>query len=133
MTPEALLFLEKSARCLEHAKAILDIGLGDEAGRSAYLTAFHAAQALIHQRSGREAKTHQGVRNQFLLLTKDDPAVSLALRRFLNEAYDLKSVADYATGPDAYVALEEAEAAIETARAFLACVRGMLAAARPPT
>jgi uncharacterized protein (UPF0332 family) len=114
--------LEKAQRCLVHAEAILRIDLGDEAGRAAYLTAFHAAQAFIHQRTGREAKTHQGVRSQFLLLTKDDPRVPAELRRFLSQAYDLKSVADYATGPEAFVPLDQAEKAIDTARRFLDCV-----------
>ncbi len=50
MTPEAGLFLEKARRCLGHARAILQIELGDEAGRVACLAAFHAAQALIQER-----------------------------------------------------------------------------------
>ena len=32
----------------------------DEAGRAAYLAGFHAAQALISERTGRVAKTHDG-------------------------------------------------------------------------
>jgi uncharacterized protein (UPF0332 family) len=126
VTPEAQLFLDKARLCLTHAEAILRIDLGDEAGRAAYLTAFHAAQAFIHERTGREAKTHQGVRSQFLLLTKDDPRVRVELRRFLSQAYDLKSVADYATGPDAFVPLDQAAAAIVTARRFLDCVVALL-------
>jgi uncharacterized protein (UPF0332 family) len=91
--------------------------------------AFHAAQALIHERTGREARTHQGVRSQFLRLTKDDPRISVELRRFLSQAYDLKAVADYATGPDAIVPLEQAAKAIEMARRFLDCVTSLLDAA----
>jgi hydrogenase/urease accessory protein HupE len=33
-------------------------GVGEDAGRNAYLAGFHAAQAVIHARSGRTAKTH---------------------------------------------------------------------------
>jgi uncharacterized protein (UPF0332 family) len=47
LTPEAELFLEKARRCLANAEAILRNGLGDEAGRGAYLGAFHAAQAYL--------------------------------------------------------------------------------------
>ena len=65
MTPETGLFLEKARRCLDNAEAILAIGLGDEAGRGAYLGAFRAAQAYIYERTGHEAKTHHGVRSQF--------------------------------------------------------------------
>jgi uncharacterized protein (UPF0332 family) len=129
VTPETGLFLEKARRCLLNAGAILKIGLGDEAGRAAYLTAFHAAQALIYERAGREAKTHQGVRSQFLRLTKDDPRVPIELRRFLSQDYDLSSLADYATGPDAIVPLEQAANAIGTARRFLDCVMALLDAA----
>jgi uncharacterized protein (UPF0332 family) len=63
VTPEAGLFVEKARRSLSHGLAILRIELGDYAGRAEYLTAFHAARALIQQRTGREAKTHQGVRS----------------------------------------------------------------------
>jgi uncharacterized protein (UPF0332 family) len=129
VTPEAGLFLEKARRCLSHADAILKIDLGNEAGRAAYLTAFHAPQALIHERTDREAKTHQGVRSQFLRLTKDDPRIPVELRRFPSQAYDLKSVADYATGPDAIVPLEQAAKAIGTAHRFLDCVTSLLDAA----
>jgi len=61
LTPEAGRYLAKARPCLAHSEAILAIALGDEAGRAAYLAVFHAAQALIHARTGREAKTHRGV------------------------------------------------------------------------
>ena len=126
MNPEARLFIDKARHCLSHAEAILQIELGDDAGRAAYLAVFHAAQALIQQRTGREAKTHQGVRSQFLLLTKDDDRIPPELRRFLGQAYNLKTVADYATGPKAIVPLERAANAILIARRFLDCVLVLL-------
>jgi uncharacterized protein (UPF0332 family) len=58
--PETGRFLEKARRCLEHARAILTIGLGEEAGRGAYLAGFQAAQALIFERTGKSAKTYRG-------------------------------------------------------------------------
>jgi uncharacterized protein (UPF0332 family) len=67
----------------------------DEAGRAAYLAGYHAAQALIFERTGREARTHRGVNSQFNRLAKDDPRFDIDLRRFLAQAYDLKAVADY--------------------------------------
>ncbi len=33
----------------------------DEAGRAAYLAEFHAAEALISERTGKLARTHDGV------------------------------------------------------------------------
>jgi uncharacterized protein (UPF0332 family) len=61
MTPEADRFLEKARQCLANARANLGINLSNDAGRNAYFAAFHAAQALIFERAGKIAKTHQGV------------------------------------------------------------------------
>lgn len=115
MKPEAGQYLDKARLSLAHARAILAIGLGDEAGRAAYLAAFHAAQALIFERTNRVAKTHRGVHGQFLKLIADEPRIDAALRRFLSEGYKLKAIADYETGPDAVIPLEQAGAAIEKA------------------
>jgi uncharacterized protein (UPF0332 family) len=74
--------------------------------REAYLAAFHAAQALIAERSGRHAKTHKGVHVQFAKLTRNEPRIDLELRQFLPKAYDMKSIADYGIEPDASVSFE---------------------------
>jgi hypothetical protein len=42
VTPEAERYLEKARQCLSNARAELAI-LGNDAGRNAYLAAFHAA------------------------------------------------------------------------------------------
>ena len=84
MRPEARGYLDKARECLAHARAILAIELGEDAGRAAYLTTFHAAQALIFERTGRVAKTHRGVHGQFLRLAADEPGVDAELRRFLS-------------------------------------------------
>jgi uncharacterized protein (UPF0332 family) len=115
MTPEAGQYLAKARKCLEHARAILAIELGEEAGRAAYLAAFHAAQALIFERTRKAAKTHRGVHGQFLELLAGEPRIDDALRRFLSEGYKLKATADYEVGPDAIVPTEEAAAAIQAA------------------
>jgi ribosomal protein S18 acetylase RimI-like enzyme len=78
---------------------MLTAGLNYDAGRAAYLAAFHAAQAIIFERSGKVVKTHRGVNIEFLRLTKDDPVFTPDQRRFLSQAYDFKAVADYDTGP----------------------------------
>ena len=105
---------------------MLGIGLADEAGRAAYLAAFHAAQALIFERTGRTPKTHQGVRGQFGALARAEPHVDIELRRFLTDGYDLKSVADYGIGPEAVVSAEDAKQAITTASRFVDCISAML-------
>ena len=130
MTPEADRFLAKARQTLDHGEAILGIGLGEEAARTAYLAAFHAAQALIFERTGHEAKTHRGVHRQFALVSKDEVTLQADLRRFLAQAYDLKSVADYGTGPEAVIPLDRAAAAIAIARRFLDVVAQLVATSR---
>lgn len=131
MTPETALHLEKARQELDKARAMLGISLSDEAGRAAYLAAFHAAQAYIFERSGRTPKTHSGVRTRFAALGRNEARISQEMRRFLTNAYDLKSLADYAIGPEAVVAPEEATAAIKDAEDFIGCISAMLAGESP--
>ena len=62
---------------MRKAGGMLGIGLADEAGRAAYLVAFHAAQALIFERTGGTPKTHQGVRWQFGALARTESHVDI--------------------------------------------------------
>ncbi len=127
MTPETNEHLDKAREYLVKARNLLDVmHYNDEAGRAAYLAAFHAAQALISERTGKTANTHEGVNSQFNLLTRGDERVDTELRRFLSHAYSLKAIADYETGPDAAVPPERVEAAIGTATRFLDCVAQVL-------
>lgn len=114
MTPEASGYLEKARQCLGYARINLEVGLGNDAGRNAYLAAFHAA------------KSHQGVHAEFSRLAKDNPAISIKVRRFLPQAYNLKAVADYELGPESVVPPERAAAAIEGAANFIECVDGLV-------
>ncbi len=119
MTPEAGRFLEKARHCLDNARVNLGSGLGDDAGRNAYLAAFHAAQGLIFERTGKVAKTHHGVHGQFDTLAKGEPAIGAEIRPFLAQAYKLKALADYETGPGSEISTERAAAALEAARRFV--------------
>ena len=67
MSPEADRFLQKAEKHLERGHVMLSVGLNDDAGRAAYLAAFHAAQAIIFDRTGKVVKTHRGVQSEFLL------------------------------------------------------------------
>lgn len=71
MTPETGYFLDKARNVLMEADSILAINIYDVAGRMAYLAGFHAAQALIFERTGRTVKTHKGVHGQLYRLIKD--------------------------------------------------------------
>jgi uncharacterized protein (UPF0332 family) len=126
VTPEADRYLDKARQSPAHARAILAIELGEDAGRAAYLGAFHAAQAFIFERTNSVAKTHRGVHGQFLKLATDEPRFDVELRRFLSEGYKLKAIADYETGPDAVVPLEQAAAAVETAGGFIKTIAELL-------
>jgi uncharacterized protein (UPF0332 family) len=119
LTPEAKEHFDKARRCLTSARTILAAGIGEDAGRNAYLAAFHAAQALIAERTGKDAKTYRGVHTQFARLTRNEPRLSRELRQFLAQAYDIKSMADYGLGPNIDVPLDRAGAAIDTAEEFV--------------
>ncbi|MGH8553654.1 MAG: HEPN domain-containing protein, partial [Methylococcales bacterium] len=122
MTPEATRYIEKALQCLANARASLDFGLSNDAGRGVYLAAFHASQAFIFERTGKAAKTHQGVQSEFHRLALNEPRIDKAFPPFLTQAYNLKAVADYETGPNSDIPPERSAAAIETAARFLDCI-----------
>jgi hypothetical protein len=64
---------------------------------------------------------------QVCKLAKDDPHFDIVLRRFLSQAYELKTVADYDLALDAGVSPDRAAAAIETAARFLDCTAKSIA------
>jgi len=92
----------------------------EAAGRTAYLAGFHAAQALISDRTGRAVKTHRGLNVEFHRLVKDDTRVDDELRGFLSFAYNLKAIADYETGPGSDLSPELAWEAVATSKRFVA-------------
>jgi uncharacterized protein (UPF0332 family) len=125
LTPEADAHLDKARHCLANGYAMLAIGLGDEAGRAAYLAAFHAAQAFLFERRGKTPKTHAGVHGQFGRLARNEPSIPIDLRRFLAQAYDMKTYADYETRRET-VLPARAATAIDTASRFIDCVAALI-------
>ncbi len=126
MTPEIGEHLNKARECLTRAKIILGAGVGEDAGRDAYLAAFHAAQAFILARSGKVVKTHRGVHRLFSQLVKTELRLA-EFPRFLSQAYNLKDIADYELGPTAAVPLDRASAAIDQAERFIDRIAEILA------
>lgn len=126
MTPQAAGFLERAQKLLAEADVMLSVKLNEAAGRTAYLAAFHIAQAFIFEHWGRVLKTHNGVQAEFLRLTKDDPRVDAELRLFLSRAYNLKAIADYETGPGSEITAERATVAVETGKQFVAHVANLI-------
>ena len=127
MTPQAEQFLAKARELLPQAETMLRVALYDACGRNAYLSAFHAAQALIFERTRKVLKTHNGVRTEFGRLTKDDARLDADLRSFLARSYNLKAVADYETGPGAHVSQDTATRALQEARLFVDAIARLVA------
>lgn len=86
MTPEATDYLGKARQCLASARAILAIKESNDAGRAAYLAAFHAAQDFIFEGTRKIAKTHRGLHSEFASLAKDDPRIDKSFPVFLTQA-----------------------------------------------
>jgi uncharacterized protein (UPF0332 family) len=126
MMPETERYFAKADKCLASARAALTVHLTNDAGRNAYLAAYHAAQALLFERTGKPAKTHKGVHTEFSRLTMGVPDLD-GLYVFLSNAYNLKAVADYETGPDSDILPERAEKAIEDADSFVSAIRRAIA------
>jgi uncharacterized protein (UPF0332 family) len=98
---------------------MLDADLIEDAGRAAYLVAFHAAQALISERENRTLKTHGGVQSEFSKLIRNDPSVPADLRGFVSRAYAFKTIADYDPLTSVPPTEQDARVAIETADRFV--------------
>lgn len=133
MTPEAKRFLAAARRHLDYAVANAGLGLSEIAGREAYLAAFHAAHAILFERTGRTVKTHRGLRSAFSLLAHQDDSIKPDLITFLSNAYEMKSVADYGTEPETGTSESEAAEAIETARHFVETIAAILGPEDPTT
>jgi uncharacterized protein (UPF0332 family) len=118
--PESAAFIAKAEKMLREGRKIAALELGEHVGRAAYLVAFHAAQALIFERTGKSAKTHRGVAGQFV------QRLDKELRSLLAKSYKLKAAADYETGEASDVPIERAREALDTAEKFLRAIKGML-------
>ncbi len=105
--------LEKARTSLAFARFTLGGGYAEEAGRGAYMAAFHAAMAFIEARTGKHPKTHKGVRIEFTALAKNEAEITADQIRVLGWTYEMKSVADYSLSAEATV--EEVEDSIREA------------------
>ena len=66
--------LAKAREAIELARYALACGYSDEAGRSAYMAAYHAALAFIAARTATSPKTHSGTRSEFGRLARAEPS-----------------------------------------------------------
>lgn len=117
--------LAKARENIEFARYALAGNYTEEAGRSAYMAAFHAATALIVARMGKLPRTHGGLRSQFARLAREEPRISREQVSLLGWSYELKNVADYeqehrVSTAEASRAIEGAQGLIETIAAIIA-------------
>lgn len=126
MTPEAALYLAAADEALSDARRILSVDIPRQAARLAYYAQFHAAQALIFERTGKIAKTHKGVDRQFHKVARTEPLMPDDLKGTLASSYYYKDVADYQTGPTSSVTQAQARSAIVIADRFVTAIRQSL-------
>jgi hypothetical protein len=69
VTPQAERFLHNADDHLGRGQAMIAAGLNDDAG----LAAFHAAQAIIFERTGKVYKSHKGVSEAEIMAVPNDP------------------------------------------------------------
>ncbi len=132
MKPETAAYLATAHDHLREARVIVAIPLTRIAARSAYIAAFHAAQALVFERAGKVVKTHSGIRSEFSRIMLGATGTDAALGKVLSKGYGYKDLADYSTGPDRIVTAADAEAMIDDAARFVARVADILAEAPSP-
>lgn len=126
MKPQSAAYLASAEEALSDAKKILVINIPRQAARLAYYAQFHAAQALIFERTGKIAKTHKGVQALFHRLIKQETVIGPGLAGDLSASYHFKEAADYETGVAGAISSGDATEAIRTAEHFLAIVKGIL-------
>ncbi|MGJ0504993.1 MAG: HEPN domain-containing protein [Methylocystis sp.] len=84
--PETGAYLAKAQQSLKEARIVAANDLSEAAGRAAYPAAYQAAQALIFERTGKAAKSHNGVRSEFARLAREEPRIDRRFVAFLARA-----------------------------------------------
>jgi len=122
--------LAKARETLEFARYALAGGYSEEAGRSAYMAAYHAALAFIAARTGTSPKTHSGTRSEFGRLARAESRITREQVSLLGWTYELKNASDY--GLPHTVMPEDAERAIDGAARLIETVTGIVTPTAPP-
>lgn len=126
MSPEATQFVRKAREDLDEARQVAAIGLARLAARCAYFAVFHAAEAVIVERTGKVAKSHTGVRTEFARQVRHDPKTARTMTSFLAQAYKYKEIGDYGVGVGETITADEARLAIASAANFIDWVAEIL-------
>ncbi len=117
MKEEVRLRLSKARGFLTQAEAI-DLSAGPEASiHLCYYAMYHAAVAVLTDRTGTAPAKHTGIIGQFGLLVRDMGDSARLAGRALNLAYDTRVLADYDVGQTDLT--QDAERLRVDARSFL--------------
>ncbi len=129
MKPQSASFLEAADRDLGDARTILAANVPHQGARLAYYAQFHAAKALIFERTGKISRTHSGVDREFHKLSRTEATLAAGRAAELSAAYRYTQSVDYEpTGPMP-ITPTIASQAIATAERFVADIRQALAEA----
>jgi uncharacterized protein (UPF0332 family) len=128
---EAESHLMKARENIEFARYALAGEYTDEAGRSAYMAAYHAALAFIVTNTAKSPKTHSGVRSEFARLAHQEPRITREQVSLLGWSYELKNAADYEQ--EHTVSLAQAERAISEALQLVERIAAIIGAAKTET
>ena len=115
MKAETEKFLDKAARAIRAAEALLRDGDADFAAGRAYYAMFYTAEALLGEK-GLRSRKHAGVHALFGEHFSKTGQLDPRFHRWLLDAFDKRLQGDYSV--EAAVASEEAAAVIEQARQF---------------
>ena len=126
MKPQTAAFLGAADRALAHAIANLGINIPDQAARLAYHAQFHAAQALIFERTDKISRQHKGVSKEFHRIARSEAGLPPGAAASLSKAYRYKEIADYDVGTVVPITYARARDAIATAESFVGAVRDVL-------
>ena len=121
---EASAHIAKARDSLKFARYALAGEYAEEAGRSAYMAAYHAAPAFIVAGTGKSPKTHSGARSEFARLARDESRISREQVSLLGWSYELKNAADYEQ--ESMVSLAEAERAIDEASQLVETIAALV-------
>jgi uncharacterized protein (UPF0332 family) len=133
MKAETANCLAKARRCLDRANNIAALPEPEVAAREAYLAAYHAAQAYIFERTGKDVKTHRGLRATFSRLARNEPRIAPEYLTLLARTYEFKSIADYGVDPNTpAISGTDAAVAIDAAGRFIDAITQLLLAGSSP-
>jgi uncharacterized protein (UPF0332 family) len=115
--------LARAERYLNTAELLIDEGDYASSVSRSYYAMFYVARALL-KREGSEPSTHSGLRNQFGLHLVKEGSLSERFAQMLNDAEDLRTLADYAE--EFVITKEDARTTRRDAEAFVERVGGLL-------